>query len=276
VTAAGLGTYVSPRGTMSGGDTQLRDLLIDIILDYEKDRPRSRQTALGPSEIGDPCPRKLAYKISGFPEPLSYVDDPWYAIMGTATHEFIGRSLERQNALAIARSEQPPWLIEQRVTVRSRIEGTLEGSLDAYNWLMHRVVDHKLVGKTSHTKYRRYGPSKVYHVQIQAYGVGAVQLGLPVDKVSIAFYPRFATITEALYVWTGPFMPELVEQALRRLDIITELVRQLNPLADPRKFRDIKSVPSADCRLCPWLRPGDDTGETCPGDTKLAGKAKLS
>jgi len=276
VTAAGLGTYVSPRGTMSGGDTQLRDLLIDIILDYEKDRPRSKQTALGPSEIGDPCPRKLAYKISRFPEPLSYVDDPWYAIMGTATHELIGRSLERQNNLARARGESPPWLIEQRVVVRSGIEGTLEGSLDAYNWLMQRVVDHKLVGVTSHKKYRRYGPSKVYHVQVQAYAVGAVQLGLPVDKVSIAFYPRFATITEALYVWTGPFMPELVEQALRRLDIITELVRQLNPLADPGKFRDIKSVPSADCRLCPWLRPGDDTGETCPGDTKLAGKAKLS
>jgi hypothetical protein len=272
VTAAGLGTYVSPRGTMSGGDTQLRDLLIDIILDQENNRPRSMQTALGPSEIGDPCPRKLAYKISGMPEPESYKDDPWFAIIGTSVHTTIGSALERQNTLALARGEMAPWLIEQRVNIRTGLDGSLEGSLDAYNWLTQRVIDHKLVGVTSHRKYRRYGPSKVYHTQIQAYGVGAVRLGLKVDKVSIAFYPRFAGITEALYVWTGPFKPELVEKALKRLDIITELVRQLNPLGDPGKFRDIKAVPSEDCRLCPWLRPGTDTGDTCPGN--LAGMTR--
>jgi hypothetical protein len=272
VTTAGLGTYVSPRGTMSGGDTELRDLLIDIILDQEKNRPRSMQTALGPSEFGDPCPRKLAYKISGMPEPESYVDDPWFAIMGTAVHTTIGSALERQNQLASARGEMAPWLIEQRVSVRTGLDGSLEGSLDAYNWFMRRVVDHKLVGITSHRKYRRFGPSKVYHVQIQGYAVGAMNMGIPVEKVSIAFYPRFAGITEGLHVWTGPFKPEIVEKALRRLDIITELVRQLNPLANPGKFRDIASVPSDDCRLCPWLRPGQDTGMTCPGDTNMAGK----
>lgn len=266
MTIAGLGTYVSPRGTMSGGDTELRDLIIDIVLEYEKTRPRSQQVALGPSEIGDPCPRKLAYKISRFPEPMSYVDDPWYAMMGTAMHETFGKVLERENEKAKAFYEKPPWLIEQRVTVRTGIDGTLEGSLDAYNWLMQRVIDWKLVGKTAHTKYRRHGPSKVYHTQIQAYGVGARRHGLIVDKVSIAFLPRFASISEALYVWTGPFKPEIVDQALKRLDIITELVRQLNPLAYPERFRDIKSVPSDDCRLCPWLRPGADTGETCPGN----------
>lgn len=270
MTTAGLGTYVSPRGTMTGGDTQLRDLLIDIILEQENARPRSMQTALGPSEIGDPCPRKLGYKVSGWPEPESYVDDPWFAIMGTSVHTTIATALERKNQQAIDRDEQPPWLIEQRVNIRTGIDGTLEGSLDAYNWLMQRVVDHKIVGKTSHTKYRRYGPSKVYHVQIQAYGVGAVRLGLKVDKVSIAFYPRFAGITEALYVWTGPFKPELVDKALKRLDIIIELVRQLNPLADPYQFTKIKAVPSADCRLCPWFRPGHDTGAVCPGDTNKA------
>lgn len=267
MTAAGLGAYVSPRGTMTGGDAQLRDLLIDIILEQENARPRSIQTALGPSEIGDPCPRKLAYKIARMPEPESYVDDPWFAIIGTAVHTVIGSALERQNELALARGELAPWLVEQRVNVRTGLDGSLEGSLDAYNWLMQRVIDHKLVGITSHKKYRRYGPSKVYHTQIQAYGVGAVNLGLKVDKVSIAFYPRFAGITEALYVWTGPFKPEIVGKALRRLDIIAELVRQLNPIADPLQFTKIASVPSDDCRLCPWLRPGIDTGMTCPGDT---------
>lgn len=268
MTTPGLGTYVSTRGKMYGGDQQLRDLLIDIIIDHENARPRSMQTALGPSEIGDSCPRKLAYKLSGFPEPSSYVDDPWFAIIGTAVHEHIGKSLEFDNARATARGERPPWLIEQRVTVSVGPDGSLEGSLDAYNWLLQRVVDHKVVGKTSHTKYAKKGPSKEYFVQVQAYGVGATNLGLPVEKVSIAFYPRFDELRRALYVWTGPFQPEVVDKALNRLSIIRELVRQLNPFGDPRQFLKIKSVPSENCRFCPWFRPGDNSGMTCPGNTE--------
>lgn len=266
---AGLGTYVSIRGSQMGGDAQLRDMLIDIILEHEKSRPRSQQTALGPSEIGDPCPRKLAYKVSHFPEPLSYVDDPWFAIMGTAIHTHLGTALDRVNQLALDRGEQAPWLIEQRVTVRADNEGLLEGNMDAYNFWLRRPVDHKVVGKTTHTKVRRHGPSKEYHVQIQGYGVGAVNLGLKVDKVSIAFYPRFDNITRAMYVWTGPFLPGLVDKALSRVDIIDELIRQLNPLKDPRQFTKIKAVPSENCRLCPWFKPGEDTGMTCPGNTNI-------
>lgn len=265
MTVPGIGTFSSPRGSLKGGDVQLRDLLVDIVLEHEKSRPRTQQTTLGPSEIGEPCARKLGYKISRFPEPFTYVDDPWFAIMGTATHSWIAGGLERINKLAIERGEQPPWLIEERVSVRPG----LDGSLDAYNWLMHRVVDHKIVGKTGHDKYRKLGPSTVYEVQIQAYGVGAVNKGLPVDKVSIAFYPRFDNITRSMYVWTDDFKPEIVYKALARLDIIEELVRQLRPLADPIQFTRIPKLPSVDCRLCPWFKPGQDTGATCPGNTNI-------
>lgn len=228
------------------------------------------QTALGPSEIGEPCPRKLAYKISGFPEPESYVDDPWYAIMGTAVHVQIGSALEWANAQAERQGQETPWLVEQRVTVRAVEDGTLEGSMDAYSFWLKRPVDHKLVGKTRHTHYRRHGLPMDYKVQIHAYGVGAVNRGLEVEKVSVAFYPRFEYLTKALYVHTEAFDPGLVEKYLHRLDIIITLTRELNPLADPHQFTKIKSVPSDNCRLCPWLRPTDeDTGMTCPGNMKL-------
>lgn len=269
-TVPGLGTYVSQRGTMSGGDIELRDMLIDVILAHEKSRPRSMQTKLGPSEIGEPCPRKLAYKLSGFPEPESYVDDPWYAIMGTAVHTHIGSVLDWENSMAETQGHDPIWLVEQRVTVRVGPDGVeLDGSMDAYSFRLRRPVDHKLVGKTNHDKYRRHGPPLDYKVQINAYGVGAVNRGLPVEKVSIAFYPRFEYLSKALYVWTEKFDPDLVDRALQRVDIITALVRELNPLADPYLFTKIKKVPSDNCRLCPWLKPGEDTGMTCPGNLKL-------
>lgn len=270
-TVPGLGTFVSQRGTMHGGDLELRDMLIDVILAHEKSRPRSMQTKLGPSEIGEPCARKLAYKLSGFPEPESYVDDPWYAIMGTAVHTHIGSVLDWENSMAEAQGAGPQWLIEQRVTVRVGPDGVeLDGSMDAYSYRLRRPVDHKLVGKTNHTKYRRHGPPMDYKIQIHAYGVGAANRGLPVEKVSIAFYPRFEYLSKALYVWTEPFNPALVGKALARLDIIAEMVRLLNPLADPMQFTRIQKLPSDNCRLCPWLRPGDeDTGMTCPGNMKL-------
>lgn len=270
-TVPGLGTFVSQRGTMHGGDLELRDMLIDVILAHEKSRPRSMQTKLGPSEIGEPCARKLAYKLSGFPEPESYVDDPWYAIMGTAVHTHIGTVLDWENSMAEAQGAEPQWLIEERVTVRVGPDGVeLDGSMDAYNYRLRRPVDHKLVGKTNHTKYRRHGPPMDYKIQIHAYGVGATKRGLPVEKVSIAFYPRFEYLSKALYVWTEPFNPALVDKALARLDIIAEMVRLLNPLADPMQFTKIQKLPSDNCRLCPWLRPSEeDTGMTCPGNMKL-------
>ena len=270
-TVPGLGTFVSQRGTMHGGDLELRDMLIDVILAHERARPRSMQTKLGPSEIGEPCARKLAYKLSGFPEPESYVDDPWYAIMGTAVHTHIGSVLDWENSMAEAQGAEPVWLVEERVTVRVGPDGVeLDGSMDAYNYRLRRPVDHKLVGKTNHTAYRRHGPPMDYKIQIHAYGVGAVNRGLPVEKVSIAFYPRFEYLSKALYVWTEPFNPALVEKALVRLDIIAEMVRLLNPLADPMQFTRIQKLPSDNCRLCPWLRPSEeDTGMTCPGNMKL-------
>jgi hypothetical protein len=270
-TVPGLGTFVSQRGTMHGGDLELRDMLIDVILAHEKARPRSMQTKLGPSEIGEPCARKLAYKLSGFPEPESYVDDPWYAIMGTAVHTHIGSVLDWENSMAEAQGAGPVWLVEERVTVRVGPDGVeLDGSMDAYNYGLRRPVDHKLVGKTNHTKYRRHGPPMDYKIQIHAYGVGATNRGLPVEKVSIAFYPRFEYLSKALYVWTEPFNPALVDKALARLDIIAEMVRLLNPLADPMQFTKIQKLPSDNCRLCPWLRPSEeDTGMTCPGNMKL-------
>lgn len=257
-----LGVFKSTRGTLSGGDTQVRDLLIDIVLEHERSRPRSMQTSLGPSEIGDPCARALAYKISGFPEPVSYVDDPWFAIMGTAIHVHLADALERVNQIELARTGVKRWLLEQRV----HVDGSVYGSCDAADIIDGIALDHKIVGKTAQQKARKHGPKCSYHVQIHAYGYGLRRLGYDIKKVAIAFYPRFDYITKAMYVWSEPYNEVIVTKALQRLGIIEELVRQLNPAADPIRFTQIPKTPSDDCRLCPWNKPGKDTGATCPGN----------
>ena len=65
--------------------TALKHELSQVILWNEHNAPRSLQRAIGPSELGDPCDRKLAYRIAGI-EPVNF-GDPWPAIVGTSIHD---------------------------------------------------------------------------------------------------------------------------------------------------------------------------------------------
>lgn len=257
-----------PRRTETGNghvnsDQELRTEIQDVVYTYENSRPRTQQTRIGPSEIGEPCARKLAYKLSGLPAPEDGGSDPWYAIIGTAVHTWLSEALEHQNDLARERGEDPPWLIEQRVALRDDLDGTMDG----FKIPAGLALDHKVVGKTTHTKVKRHGPPEVYRGQIHGYGLGAARAGLPVQRVAIAFYPRTTDLRD-LYVWSEPFDPTVALRALERVDRIVAVVRLLNPLRDPLQFRRIPKTPSEDCRYCPWLEPGPDRGIRCPGNTE--------
>ena len=39
-----------------------------LIVDAANNAPRSLQKRIGPSEVGDPCERKLSYKLLDWPE----------------------------------------------------------------------------------------------------------------------------------------------------------------------------------------------------------------
>ena len=43
------------------------DELRDVVRAHESSRPRSKQRAIGPSEAGTTCSRRLAYRLAGFP-----------------------------------------------------------------------------------------------------------------------------------------------------------------------------------------------------------------
>ncbi len=259
-----LGSFERKDGTSSNprsGDTELKAMLTEIVHTYEFSRPRSQQVRIGPSEIGEPCARKLAYKLAGMPVPEESRGDPWYAIIGTAVHAWLAESLQRQNELSREAGLAEPWLVEHRVEVAPGLTGTM----DAFLIPKGVVLDHKVVGKTKHAKVRRHGPGDVYRGQAHAYGLGAWRAGYQVQKVAIAFFPR-TTDLRNLYVWSEPFDPDVALRALRRVDVVRELVRKLNPVRDPRQFVRIPKTVGDGCEYCPWRSPGPDTGERCPGD----------
>lgn len=233
--------------------------LQNAVIDASNNAPRSRQRALGPSEYGDPCARRLAYKLMD--EPKTNTDsDPWASIIGTATHAWLADALIADNQ----RCGETRWLVEHRLDIRPG----LTGSCDAYYAPRCAIVDHKVVGPTKLREYRISGPSEQYRKQVHLYGYGYARLGLPVHEVAIAFYPRAGQLS-GLHVWSEPYDQQIAVDAMGRVDQILEVAVALGVDQHPDRYTAIPRQPGRGCLYCPWMRPGADRGDACPGDTQI-------
>jgi hypothetical protein len=226
-----------------------------VVLDADRTAPRSLQTALGPSEVGEPCARRLAYRIMNEPS-VNTDSDPWAAIVGTAVHAWLANAFTMANT----RLGRIRYLVEQRLLIVSG----LIGSCDLFDVDHLAVIDHKVVGATAMTEYKRNGPPDAYRAQIHLYGKGYRKLGLPVSQVALAFYPRGGMLS-GLYVWSEPFNETVADAALNRLWQITEAIVALDVEHHPERYAMIPRVSGHRCTWCPWLRPGSDKGDACPG-----------
>lgn len=240
----------------SAGDTELAAMVTDMLTEAMHSQPRSLQRRIGPSEIGDPCSRRMSYKISGYP-PARLDVDKWLAFIGTAVHAELAEVLGRVNQ----RLQRTRWLVEQRV----RVTDDLSGSLDAYDVDTGTVVDWKVVGKTTLHRARKVGPGPTYRTQIHTYGAGLLNAGHAPRKVAIVFLPRNEPLRN-LFVWSEPFTTQPVTDALRRVDVVRRLVELGRPQDNPGLFARIPRASGPTCEYCPWLRPGPDTGVACPGN----------
>lgn len=240
-------------------DHPIATALRAAVLDQANLAPRSLQKALGPSEYGEPCARKLAYRLMD-EEKTNTDTDPWASIVGTATHAWLADALDADNQ----RAGQLRWLVERRLEIRPG----LEGSCDAYYAPRHAVVDHKVVGPTKLREYRISGPSEQYRKQVHLYGKGYRLLGLPVAEVAIAFYPRAGQLS-GLHVWSEPFDETIADQAIHRVDTLLQAIVQMHVDDHPENYKAIPRTPGRNCLYCPWFKPGPDTGRACPGDTTI-------
>lgn len=239
----------------------LAERIGQFIIDADANSARTMQKAIGPSEVGEPCERQLAYKILDWPE-SNDARDPIAAIIGTGFHLWIGERFEARNeALGGSR-----YKVETRVTVRDSPIATakLEGSADLYDRLIRANLDWKLVGTSSHDKYRRQGPGEKYRIQAHLYGLGQENAGEHVDRVVIVFIARYHELK--VHVWSEPYDRTVAENALARLDRIRNQVQALEPEANPDAWQQFAIPEKPNCRFCAYLKPGSsDLAQGCPG-----------
>ncbi|MEU9606184.1 hypothetical protein [Streptomyces sp. NPDC048057] len=251
----------------------LAERIGQFIVDSDANSPRSLQSAIGPSDVGEPCERQLSYRIHDWPQ-VNTRHDPIAAVIGTGFHMWMAEKFEaRQTTLA---NGQPRYRIEERVTVRegSTPNAALAGSSDLFDRLTALNYDWKLVGLSSLDKYRRQGPSQKYRIQAHLYGLGQENAGQPPSRVVVVFIARYHELR--VHVWSEPYDKQIALDALARLDRIYQRIYDLNPEAHPERWSQIPTDKAANCRFCPWLKPGSaDLSQGCPGAQTEAKSSQL-
>lgn len=241
-------------------------LMRDVLADLDASRPRSQQTALGPSELGTPCQRQIAYKLAGAPRQLPDKRPPWAPMQGTAVHGLMEEALRFHNKqLGYER-----WVIEERLYMDDEISG----SGDAYDNDTFTVVDWKHVGSTALKDVKRKTIANEllvkpdYRVQGHIYGYGHERAGRTVHWIRLVLLARSHDYDQSAE-WTERYDPEIAIKALDRYYATQDLIKALDLAANPGMWELVPATPGKACDWCPFRRmggPADGTG--CPGNTQ--------
>jgi len=130
-----------------------KDLLLTVLHEKDANKSRSKQTQVGPSEIGG-CRRKVWYRLNDQPE-TNFQLKKLAAIMGTAIHSDIEKSIE-----AIDPNGEKYW-----VETEVEYDG-IKAHIDLFIPETGSVVDWKTVK----VKNLSYFPSAQQRWQVQVYG----------------------------------------------------------------------------------------------------------
>lgn len=236
-------------------ETPLRQALSDMIIARHQATPRHLQVELGPSEVGHPCMRKMAYGMMDVPK-SNPPFDPLASIIGTATHTWLETAAAHANTV-LGRQR---WITEMRVEVAPG----LSGSCDLYDCDTQTVIDWKVPGTLRFAKYKK-NPGPVYINQVFMYGLGFENAGYPVSTVAIAFIPRGKSL-RSMHLWSAPYDREIAEAALKRRIAVIEMLDQFDVENNPDRYQWFPTEPW-DCPFCPWWSPRPDgSGLQCKGD----------
>lgn len=240
-----------------GGDPSLqRDELLHIISAHIDRHPRSLQKAIGPSELGTPCTRRLAYKMLDLPE-TNPRPGAWKPTVGTAVHTWLEGAMAAHNDSHVT----DRFYLEERVTVGQVGGVDVSGCSDCYDRITATVIDWKVVGLAGLKRYRIDGPGEQYRRQAHLYGRGFVAAGQPVDRVGIVFLPQNGELTDCHY-WSEPYDETLAVETLTRANAVHDLVSKAGVHALP-----LLPTYDAYCTFCPFHATGStDLAAGCPGD----------
>lgn len=243
---------------MSFHDLGIKEDLIEIIRWAQNNSHRSRQVALGCSEVGHGCDRRIAYRMANVPE-YNTTMDPWPAIVGTAVHQWMERALDDfQQVHGTGR-----WLTELEVHPSPLVRG----HTDLYDVENACVLDWKFPSADNMRKMKAEGPSEQYVTQVQLYGMGQVNAGRPVKRVGIVALGRQGWLKD-LWVWTTPYDPAVAQAALDRVNQVGFRLIELMEKDPPvHVYHQIPAQSSRLCTWCPWFNPNlrTATDAGCPG-----------
>jgi hypothetical protein len=217
----------------------------DTLLRISMSSPRSRQVALGPSDMGQPCLRRSSYKLLRT-SPVN-LTDPLLMLLGNSFHEYVSAAL----------GDDDRYLLEYPVEYR----GVL-GTVDLYDRYRRRVIDWKTTKQRSISRYVSGGPPSQYVVQASIYAAGLIAEGYPVDEIALVFLPRDGTLSD---LWVSVTPPDL-QAADEHISRVEQLKLDLMAGATPG---EVDPTPSPLCSYCPYHRPqSTDLTLACPGSDK--------
>lgn len=169
----------------------------------DADRPRSKQTSIGASQLGG-CRRQVWLKIDGAPEINE--TDKLAALMGTAIHSMIEEAFRRADPAG------KRYLLEVTVPGLPDI-GLGDAHVDCYDIEDEAVNDWKSITK----KNAAYFGSQKQWWQVSTYGHRMIAAGYPVKKVRLVGIPRDGTFND-LMILERPYDERLALQAMGWLE----------------------------------------------------------
>lgn len=266
VTRMGLGLH--PTCSAVGTDPELvvaeafAAMKADIL-----DHPRTNQKRIGPSEMGDPCPRKIGHKLAGTPL-LGAESVNWKAHVGTQIHSWIADVMAKYE---LAQFEEfgltPRWHVEERVSICTILGEEIDGTTDLFDAHNGVVVDWKT---TSSNRLRRVfmveGPGDTYRKQAHLYGYGWSQAGHDVKWVMIVWLVRDGEFSQR-YIWSEPYDEQV---ALDTIEHVTNIALALEAHG-PEVVLPLLPAVENYCHTCEYFRRGeDDLTKACPGAATIA------
>lgn len=197
---------------VSKREDELRSRLVAALIASDNNRARSKQTAIGVSELGG-CRAKVWLKIQGHEgtNPTKRLA----AIMGTAIHKAIEEAFADSGAK-----------IEMRIEAA---DGLPPATIDFYE--AGEIVDWKTI-KLSGID---YFPSKQQRWQVQTYGYLAAKQGLEVKNVNLVGIPRDGN-EDDIVVHSEPYDESIALAAFEWLREIEAMTEQPAPEREPVSF----------------------------------------
>ena len=255
--AGSWGLLVSSSGDAAALAADLREEVTLTIRAAQMWHPRSQQQAVGPSELGGPCERKLGYKLARHPK-VRDDEMSWRATVGVSVHAWLDKTFGK----VMLPDGTPRYLTEVRVMCGHVGGVELWGTCDAYDKATTAALDWKIASPASLKRMRGNIVGPTYRAQRHLYGLGLIGAGHPVSHVGNVILPSAGELSD-MHVDIEPFDITVALDVLARANRITAA---LDALPAATVLGGLDTAEEWCARSCPWFRPGStDVTSGCPG-----------